>query len=1230
MARLRLLTAPRPPSPSHSSSSSSSRAFPSLSRFALAVTALSAIVFLGINHAYSAAQPAYPPGSLPPDARGGGAGSCRMSFMSPSYMHLSGFGREFTRLGNGPWGLYLYREAGWDEDPLPDDGKHDKLVLHGTPVLFVPGNAGSFRQVRSLAAAASRTWFEVPGVPRRSVAGSGKGAAPLDFFTLDFNDDFSAFHGQTLLDQAEYTADCVRYILSLYAHHEDETHGARRPDPTSAIVVAHSMGGIVARAAVLNKGYQSGSISTLITFATPHQVPPVTVDAGVDRVYEAINSYWREAYSLSALPSSAPSAAASSALVSSPYRLPPSTELASLVLISLSGGLSDLTIASESVSLSNLVPSSGSHGFTAFTTAIPGVQTPIDHLAILWCQQLIYTVAEGLLAIADTTKPEGVISREERVRELGRRWLGAADAPGAAQNDEGERARRVPLSQLKRDAPEVALLGVGERLVVRPAPSSASSSSSSRTPGKKGARTVHVVPIPPSRTYAGQRVFSLLTDGRVGRKNGEAVEVWACEGARAAGMKSLAGGEEDDEDSATASKEKEKGKDDPECLPLFPSHLTRLPSSPHSTVSPILPAQITTDGAGLALVEVEAEDKALKGMKAVVVVVKRDDGERDEEGPWVVAEWAEKDRRTRVVDKGAFELLFLPYKTSIPFLPSSSAAKDASTTSSAALVSELWVPALDTSLLTLRARVWRGACHDSTSLFAPLLRQSSPIVHETKTFPIVRLASLYTHAHGPYLPSPAAYAPHSAHSGQGARLQLFLDPTCPAGEDGAVEVEIGVNWMATLGSLVVRYRMAMVTVPFAVVMLVLAKQLRDYDAGSPFPSFGLSLSALLRRLLPLTLLTLTLLAYAQSALLASHASTHAAHPHTHAADALPPAWIADALLGTSGAVWAPMGAVVVFAMVVVVVVEYWAIAALVGLLAGVVRVMQSRGPKGWRGSFAVTEPRETLPLQRVLTMALLLLVVLVFAPYQFAYLVLVLVHLFTTVRFLLLAWDGTPSSRSTSAGTSPSSSSSSTAAPRSAALTAAAIRRLWDRYHYSLSVLLVLVALLPINALILVVWIRNLAVGWLAPFSSDHNVLLLVGFLANVEAVHGGRMIVRSRGKSSTASLATTFLLALPALYSLLYGIRTAHRLYPLTNLSMLFLAARTSSALFSSPASGVSGAAEGELVEPLVGGGSGKRRTSAPPEPVADLGVDGAAVVADGQGGVVRKVASVGGGGRR
>lgn len=571
------------------------RTLPKLSALLWAVSAASVLSLAAVYMSYIALQPSYPPGSLAQDARGGGAGSCRMSFMSPSYLHLSGFGREYSRLGGGPWGLYLYREVGWDEDPLAgaqqpaNPADSTPLRLGGTPVVFVPGNAGSFRQVRSLASAASRAWFEVPGVRRKGV-GPREGGRNLDFFALDYNDDFSAFHGQTLLDQSEYLADSIRYILSLYPSTD------QRPDPSSVIVVAHSMGGVVARAAIQHRNYQSFSISTLITIATPHIVPPVSVDRGVDTVYESINQFWRDGYSLSPPQSS-------SASPSTTYKISRArAELADLVLVSISGGISDVTIASESASLSSILPLNDSNGFTVFTTAIPNVQTPIDHLAILWCQQLMQTVAHALLSIVDVRTPQGVLPRQDRVDKLSEKLLGAID--GRPKQLEG---RKVGLEVLERGLPS-RRLDVGERLVVR----------KKDTPRGGMERVVHIMPVPPTTTYESARAFSLLTSASIGRGKDSAVEVYACAFSA------------DGSDAASA------------CTPLFPTHVTSVPVSPHSDVSPLLPAPM--EAGTMSFVTVDAVQ--LESMDAVAIVIKA--------GPaWTIAEFGDKEKRVQIVDKSA-------------------------------------------------------------------------------------------------------------------------------------------------------------------------------------------------------------------------------------------------------------------------------------------------------------------------------------------------------------------------------------------------------------------------------------------------------------------------------------------------------------------------------------------------------------------------------------------------
>ncbi|KAL8817610.1 MAG: hypothetical protein Q9191_008114, partial [Dirinaria sp. TL-2023a] len=100
-----------------------------------------------------------------------------------------------------------------------------------------------------------------------------------------------------------------------------------------------------------------------------------------------------------------------------------------------------------------------------------------------------------------------------------------------------------------------------------------------------------------------------------------------------------------------------------------------------------------------------------------------------------------------------------------------------------------------------------------------------------------------------------------------------------------------------------------------------------------------------------------------------------------------------------------------------------------------------------------------------------------FIPYQFAYLVACLVQIATCTKALRVA-------RETRFKSPPHA----------------------DFYNYTHSILILMLWLLPINGPVLVVWVHNLAVHWLTPFSSHHNVLGIAPFILLVETLTGGKM----------------------------------------------------------------------------------------------------------------------------
>ena len=398
---------------------------------------------------------------------------CKMCGMWPAYAKLDGFDTEHTRFAS-KYSLYLYREAVISED----------TTVRGVPVLFITGNAGSYRQVRPLAAEAAHYFAEHL---QNDAAAQERGTRDLDFFTADFNEDITAFHGQTLLDQAEYLNEAIAYILSLYHDPERPRRAPGEPDPTSVIVIGHSMGGVVARTMLLMPNYQSNSINTIITMSTPHARPPVSFDADIVRAYKDVNDHWRRSYS---------------------QKWASDNPLWHVTLISIAGGGLDITVPSDYADLSSVVPES--HGFTVFTSSIPDVWTGSDHLSILWCDQLRKVIVRAILDIVDVGRASQTKSRAQRMRVF-RRWL----LPGMEQSTEKTLSQGQPSTVLTLEDDSNSILRENERLVVRQL-------------GGSDRPKAFLMPLPPSREPE-KLEFQLLSDQTLRDQDDSAgIEVLMC------------------------------------------------------------------------------------------------------------------------------------------------------------------------------------------------------------------------------------------------------------------------------------------------------------------------------------------------------------------------------------------------------------------------------------------------------------------------------------------------------------------------------------------------------------------------------------------------------------------------------------------------------------------------------------------------------------------------------
>ena len=224
-------------------------------------------------------------------------------------------------------------------------------------MLFIPGNAGSSHQVRSIASSATRQYFSSPYIISPDFSSRSPASKPLDVFALEFNEDLSAFHGPTLLSERTYALDAIHYILSLY------------PPNTSIVLMGHSMGGVVATSLLPSPG-----ISAIITMSTPHTLPPARFDNRIEDIYSTNHEH----------------------LISNPTPI-----------VSICGGATDLMVPSETC----IIPEPNVQGIfrkTVFSSGMERCWTGIGHREMVWCHQARWQVARAALelsASASSTPP---------------------------------------------------------------------------------------------------------------------------------------------------------------------------------------------------------------------------------------------------------------------------------------------------------------------------------------------------------------------------------------------------------------------------------------------------------------------------------------------------------------------------------------------------------------------------------------------------------------------------------------------------------------------------------------------------------------------------------------------------------------------------------------------------------------------------------------------------------
>ena len=244
---------------------------------------------------------------------------CHMTYMLPQYKKVL-LSKNATELGPqlGKYNLYVYTERG-----VGDVQAKSQLQLQ--PVLFVPGNAGSYKQVRSIASEAARR--------TKALERDNRLLTKFVFYAIDFREEFSAFNGETLMSQTRFTDFCVREILS--------KHGAG----SRLILLGHSMGGVIAHGVAKMYNYDQSTVRGIVTLNTPHKHPVFAHSLALNSYYRSINRQNETANGVNGIP-----------------------------MVSIGGGFRDSLVNTKLTEIGYI-----NNSFSAISSSIPGVWASADH-----------------------------------------------------------------------------------------------------------------------------------------------------------------------------------------------------------------------------------------------------------------------------------------------------------------------------------------------------------------------------------------------------------------------------------------------------------------------------------------------------------------------------------------------------------------------------------------------------------------------------------------------------------------------------------------------------------------------------------------------------------------------------------------------------------------------------------------------------------------------------------
>ncbi|KAK7856054.1 gpi inositol-deacylase, partial [Quercus suber] len=280
---------------------------------------------------------------------------CIMTYMYPTYIPIS----ASEGVSSAKYGLYLYHE-GWRKI----DFKEHIKKLSGVRSLAAESDRAyqggplerTFYQEASLTREEGGADFDSAGfqLPNQYTS-------KLDWFAVDLEGEHSAMDGGILEEHTEYVVNAIHRVLDQYKESYDvrAKEGAATSGnlPKSVILVGHSMGGFVARAAIIHPRLRKAAVATILTLSSPHQSPPVALQPSLGHYFAHVNQQWKKGYEVQT--------SHTGHYMSDPI-------LSHVVVVSVSGGYNDYQVRTKLESLDGIVPPT--NGFMISSQPFPDTQ----------------------------------------------------------------------------------------------------------------------------------------------------------------------------------------------------------------------------------------------------------------------------------------------------------------------------------------------------------------------------------------------------------------------------------------------------------------------------------------------------------------------------------------------------------------------------------------------------------------------------------------------------------------------------------------------------------------------------------------------------------------------------------------------------------------------------------------------------------------------------------------